>query len=356
VSTYELALPSGVSLGAGDTIQLTTQPPIVLPFPGFQKAHDAAMPGATIAIPPGTYQEPAPVHSTKAGLVWSATGPGVVLDASKMSVAPQAGAFYLTGPNQSLIGGWAIKNSPAAGLVVDGAGCSSSGLELASNGQEGYVLHQPFSYLGGSIHDNNPLWKPGVTTYQTKQPYDPQWEAGGGKATRNGGTLFDGVEAYRNGGPAIWFDIQAGSAIVKNCRIHDNPWAAIMFEISTAIQIYGNTIWECAWGDPRGLFWQGAVLVSSAGQATVTSNLIAWCPVGVDFVSQNRPAADHAPSTAGNSATGNLFAISAGSGHYVMSNRDWVDPAPLPVMSPNSTATAAQLAAAGVPSAPQPGH
>jgi parallel beta-helix repeat protein len=127
-----------------------------------------------------------------------------------------------------------------------------------------------------------------------------------------------------------------------------------MFEISDGATIKGNAVWENGWKDNRGWGWPAGILVSSAANATVSGNTVAWCAVGIALVSQSR--GDFTKARAGNSATGNLVTVSAGRtpvANYV----DWADPSPRPRVSPNTIpASAAQLTAAGIPTAPEAGH
>ena len=253
-------------------------PPIVLPFPGFQQAHDAASAGSTIVIPPGTYQPPSQVNSSKQGLIWQASGPGVILDGSKAGITSQQAVFLITGAQTKLVG-WSIQKSGAAGLMVNATDCSATDFELASNGQEGYVIHQPrFVYLRGSIHDNNPA-----------MAFDPQWEAGGGKVGFNvDATTFDSVDCYNNGGPTLWVDTGNTNTIIRNCRVHDNAYSGIMYECSSSATITGNFVWNNGWGDPRGWGWRAGILVSTSQTTEVYGNIVAWNGAGISFIGQNR--------------------------------------------------------------------
>ena len=160
---------------------------------------------------------------------------------------------------------------------------------------------------------------------------------------------ISGNEVDHNVGPGIWADVSCADWTISANRVHDNTYAGLMIEISQGATISGNAVWENGWGDSRGWGWAADILISSSGGVTVSGNTVAWSPVGISFVSQDRGV-----STAGDAGTGNLIAVSAGRttiGSYV----DWSDPAS-PTISPDSTASAAQLAAAGIPTAPLAGH
>jgi len=122
-----------------------------------------------------------------------------------------------------------------------------------------------------------------------------------------------------------------------------------MYEISRSGAILDNAVWENGWGDHRSTIWGAGILVSSSGSTRVSGNIVAWSQEGISFISQNRGV-----STSGDSATGNLVAVSGGRtavGYFT----DWGDPA-APTFSSNSRPSSSQLAAAGIPTAPASGH
>ena len=242
---------------------------------------------------------------------------GSTLRAVTASGGPYAVVRAWVGATNAAVVGSDISGGPALGII----GYSCDGFRLT----------------GSRLHDNDT----GVG--------NPGNEAGGIKLGLCRGVTISGNEVDHNVGPGIWADVSCANWTISANRVHDNTYAGLMIEISQGATISGNAVWENGWGDGRGWGWAADILISSSGGVTVTGNTVAWSPVGISFVSQDRGV-----STAGDAGTGNLIAVSAGRttiGSYV----DWSDPA-RPTISPDSPASAAQLAAAGIPTAPQAGH
>jgi parallel beta-helix repeat protein len=269
---------------------------------------------------------------------------GAVVDGKNLGIPQQQGALAFG------VDGIILKNVRMTGS--SGAGFDSTGFknatlincEMDNNIQAGYHITRSSDILfdGCHIHHNN-----------VALTVDPLWEAGGGKTTNSQRINFKNCEVNHNGGPGIWYDINGDGSIVEANNVHHNTHAGIMFEISDTCAIKNNAVWENAWGDNRGWGWQSGILVSSACNATVTGNIVAWNKVGIALVSQNR--GDFTKPHAGNSAINNFYATSLG--YTTVANYvDWADPVPRPPVSPNTAATAAQLTAAGIPTAPSAGH
>ncbi|HTS15059.1 MAG TPA: right-handed parallel beta-helix repeat-containing protein, partial [Candidatus Sulfotelmatobacter sp.] len=190
---------------------------------------------------------------------------------------------------------------------------------------------------GSRLHDNN------------TGAGNPGNEAGGLKLGACNGVTISGNEVDHNSGPGIWADVSSSDWTIRGNRVHDNTYAGIMFEIGARATITANSVWENGWGDTRGWGWAAGILVSSSGNVSVTGNTVAWSPVGISFVSQDRGV-----STAGDVGTANWIVGSAGHmpiGYFC----DWSDPSSASTAG-NSLATSAQLIAAGIPTAPEPGH
>ena len=353
-----------------------TPPPIVLPFPGFQQAHDAAVPGATILLPAGTtVQAPTPFTSTKQGLIWQGQT-GTVIDQSKVPLAQQQAAITFLGAATQLLLA-RLTGAAVDGLAIHAPGCKATDVEIDHAGDLGIGVGvqsggasqgDSFTWLRGSIHDCNPLWTPATDASSHSGgnvgPFNPGWEAGGMKIIPGiKGLTVDGLEVYGNGGPGVWSDTNHGplaGIVIRNLRGHDQLHPAIMVETTDGAEITGCTVWECGWwlARPGFDFWSAGILVSSSGHIVIDSNLVAWCPSSVIFASQAAPGGTtprDGLATIGNSATGNIFAQSAGR-QTVRVSVDWPSPYASPVAIPNAVATAAQLTAAGVPTAPQAGH
>ena len=130
------------------------------------------------------------------------------------------------------------------------------------------------------VHDNNTAG------------YDPEWEAGGLKATRQTGLQLVGNTVDDNAGPGLWCDIYCRDIVVTGNRVHHNTYAGIMFEVSTGATISGNKVWENGWGKPS-WGWGAGILISSSGGADVHDNIVAWNYAGISVISQNRTDWSH---------------------------------------------------------------
>jgi parallel beta-helix repeat protein len=173
----------------------------------------------------------------------------------------------------------------ASGAGVSFGGASDSTLLRAAvhdNGQLGV-------HLGGDAANGrgNRVLDSRIYRNNTAR-FDPEWEAGGLKATVQSGLLVAGTEVYDNVGPGIWCDIYCLNVTFRDNRVHDNTYAGIMFEVSTGARIYGNVVYrngagKAEWG------WGAGILVSSSGGADVHDNVLAWnARSGVSIISQLR--------------------------------------------------------------------
>lgn len=134
--------------------------------------------------------------------------------------------------------------------------------------------------VGNTIRNNN------------TDGFDPEWEAGGLKATRQVGLRLEGNTVYENAGPGLWCDIFCKDILVAGNTVRDNSHAGIMFEVSTGATITDNRVWGNGWGKD-GWGWGAGILVSSSGGARVEGNVVAWNHVGISIVSQDRDDWDH---------------------------------------------------------------
>ena len=122
--------------------------------------------------------------------------------------------------------------------------------------------------------------------------FDPEWEAGGLKATRQTGLRLVGNTVANNAGPGLWCDIYCRDIVVSGNRIHHNTHAGVFFEVSTGAKIADNRIWENGWGKTS-WGWGAGILVSSSGGAEVYGNTVAWNYAGISVISQNRQDWNH---------------------------------------------------------------
>jgi hypothetical protein len=126
-------------------------------------------------------------------------------------------------------------------LQVGGARNTITDSEFDHNIQEGYSVDATdVLFLRDHFHNNN----------NEARTIDPGWEAGRGKA-HGARIVFDSCESDHNGGPGIWYDTWYPSpypanrvfnpgAVVRNCKVHDNQDAGIMYEVSDGGRISDN--------------------------------------------------------------------------------------------------------------------
>ena len=215
-------------------------------------------------------------------------------------------------------------------------------------GQQAYSISScsDVMFTGNVVRDNN------------TDGIDPFWEAGGGKIARSDHVTFDDNDVHDNAGPGIWYDIYNTNSVITNNRVWGNQLSGIFYEISSSATISGNAVWENAWGDGRGWGWGGGILVSSSNSTHVTGNTVAWSPVGISFIDQNRDKPGPAHDLVG---TGNVIAVSSGHttiGKYSDYSGSTLSSDPTNVISPNTIVAAGSslLTDAGVPAYPVSGH
>jgi len=179
--------------------------------------------------------------------------------------------------------GWTIQDnvlSDVHGAVVEIAGGNGHRLlhnDISRGGQLG-VTGGSGLIQGNHIHDNNTAG------------FDASWEAGGLKAAATVGGTWDSNEVDHNLGPGVWCDVHCQNITITNNRLHDNANAGILFETSNGARITGNALWENGWSYPA-WGWGGGIVVSSAANAEIANNVLAWNADGVTIISQDRPDA-----------------------------------------------------------------
>jgi parallel beta-helix repeat protein len=180
----------------------------------------------------------------------------------------------------------------AAISIHGGAGHSVVANDLHANGQLGLQIND----IGGMLVERN------VIRSNNTEDFDPHWEAGGMKATRALKLRVVDNEVCANGGPGLWCDINCGGTTITGNRVHGNDNAAIHFEISSGSAIEDNEIWSNGWAFPI-WGWGAGILISSAADARVIGNVLAWNADGISVISQDRGATP----TAGNRVEGNTI-------------------------------------------------
>jgi Right handed beta helix region len=206
--------------------------------------------------------------------------------------------------------------------VVGGSAISIVGNRLLGAGQEAFGITRAdgIQVSGNVISGNNTAG------------FDPEWEAGGGKATRIRSGEFTGNTVSDNAGPGLWCDIGCSDVAFSANRISGNERAGILFEVSTGGRIERNALWSNGWGKTS-WGWGAAILVSTSGATTVTGNVAAWNADGITVIRQDR--AD-APSDAGHSlvVSGNtVVSASDASKPYLVA---WLDDGGSSLFSPSA--------------------
>lgn len=178
---------------------------------------------------------------------------------------------------------WAIQDSTltdAHGAVVaiqGGTNLRVQRNELARGGQAGLLGDSvtQVSIQGNHIHDNN------------TDGFDFVWAAGGAKLTQQHGVVMDANEVDHNAGPGLWSDVDSHDVTYAKNRVHDNRGAGIMFEISDGASIHDNAAWNNGWATPT-WGWGAGILISTAANADVASNTLAWNAAGISVIEQRR--------------------------------------------------------------------
>jgi parallel beta-helix repeat protein len=196
-----------------------------------------------------------------------------------LQVEPGASRFTLRNCDLGYAAGANVAFGSANDSVVEDCDIHHAGqlgVHLGGDGTNGRdnVLRD------SDIHDNN-------TT-----GFDPEWEAGGLKATRQIGLKLIGNTVSDNAGPGLWCDIYCHDIVVSGNRVHDNTHAGIFFEVSTGATINDNRVWENGWGKPS-WGWGAGILISSSGGADVHHNIVAWNYAGISVISQDRQDWSH---------------------------------------------------------------
>jgi parallel beta-helix repeat protein len=129
---------------------------------------------------------------------------------------------------------------------------------------------------GNRIHNNN------------LAVFDPEWEAGGLKATVQTNLVVKDNEVDDNIGPGIWCDIYCRDVSIAGNRVHDNTHAGIFYEVSSYGHILDNEVWSNGAGKPQ-WGWGAGILVSSSGTTEVARNVSAWNDrAAISVISQHR--------------------------------------------------------------------
>ncbi|MFI5042106.1 MAG: right-handed parallel beta-helix repeat-containing protein, partial [Acidimicrobiales bacterium] len=165
---------------------------------------------------------------------------------------------------------------------------------------------------GNHIHDNNIA------------DFDPEWEAGGMKATVQTGLLIDDNVVDRNAGPGIWCDIYCAKVTISGNHVSSNTYAGIFYEVSRGGTIEKNVAWSNGFGKNVG-GWGAGILVSSSQDTAVIDNVAAWnARTGISVISQDRRDWPEVSAT-GDTVRDNTMVAAAGSS-LLYWGQDWNGP------------------------------
>lgn len=178
---------------------------------------------------------------------------------------------------------WTVRNnvlSDAHGAVVsltDGTALELIDNEISRGGQLGVHGAGGADILiqGNEVHHNN------------TEGFDAGWEAGGIKTSGLKKLVAEGNEVHTNDGSGMWCDIDCRNVVYAENRIHHNNKMGILFEISTGVEISGNSLWENGRGK-SGWGWGGGIVCSSCKEAEIYDNVLAWNADGISVISADR--------------------------------------------------------------------
>jgi parallel beta-helix repeat protein len=167
-----------------------------------------------------------------------------------------------------------------------------------------------------TIHDNNIAG------------FDPEWEAGGLKATVQSGLVLDGNTVDHNAGPGLWCDIYCTDVTITGNRLSANTHAGIFYEVSRRGRISGNVAWSNGFG--KNVWgWGAGILVSTSQDTEVSDNVVAWnARTGISVISQHRTDWPDVSAT-GDTVHDNTIVAGSGSGTLFW-GEDWTGPLYVP--------------------------
>jgi len=307
-SSNKVTLASA-TLSVADVIVV---PPPVWPYATLQAAIDATPSGGTLVLPSGrVFAESAritkPMTLDCNGAAIDGTGRPYWIEVAASDVTilnpicrtattpVQNGALrFLPGTARGKVSGGDLSGSFGAAIAFGNANQTIvENVNIHDNGQLGVHLGGDGVHGIGNVlrnchvhHNNAPL--DGTWNGIAHGANDPEWEAGGVKATRQTNLTFDSNEVDHNGGPGLWMDIYGQATQYLGNRCHDNTHAGIMEEVSYNGIIRGNACWKNGFGKAVWA-WGCGILISSSTGTIAENNVTAWnARGGVAVLSQNR--------------------------------------------------------------------
>ncbi len=182
---------------------------------------------------------------------------------------------------------WTIRDnalSDTHGAVVGlvrGGSHRLLGNDISRGGQLGVSVHED----GGGVSDS--LIQGNRIHHNNTEGFSGGWEAGGLKAKTATRLTLDANEVYDNDGPGLWCDIDCKDIVFSNNRVHHNQGPGLFFEISDGARIFGNAVWENGWAYAI-WGWGAGILISTAKNAELFANTVAWNGDGIAVIEQDR--------------------------------------------------------------------
>ncbi|WP_164919636.1 right-handed parallel beta-helix repeat-containing protein [Hansschlegelia zhihuaiae] len=175
---------------------------------------------------------------------------------------PQRPAIDLTG-ERNLLQDCAVERMNGVGVSVHGV---VRRCVIRDNG-----------HVGGSAEGRNFLNEDTVWERNSWKPLSRDWEAAGVKVTRDGPGAFRRCSFVRNGGPGLWFDLDAHDIQVTQSLFSKNEGSGVFIEISRDISVRDSVLignGAGAVGSPSSGWAVGGIAVAESIRATIRNNLI----------------------------------------------------------------------------------
>lgn len=117
-----------------------------------------------------------------------------------------------------------------------------AGAGVAVHGTMRSCLVRGNGHVGGAAIGTNFLNEDTIWQENSWKPISRGWEAGGAKLTLSGPGIFRRCHFVRNGGPGLWFDIDAHDISVDQCLFSENEKSGLFIEISRNISATNNVV------------------------------------------------------------------------------------------------------------------
>lgn len=144
--------------------------------------------------------------------------------------------------------------------------------------------------LGGAVNGtfDGSLIQANILRDNNTELFDYNWHAGGMKINRAKNVTINNNLVHHNDGPGIWLDSNSLDIVVSNNRIHHNGRAGVFFEVSQGASIFGNRIWNNGRTHTGSHTANSGIFISSASNADVHDNILAWNGAGINVQSDDR--------------------------------------------------------------------